>query len=192
LSLFAGHVVCELGDDGCMYAPDLATTCQFASGPAVRAIGWLENGKPIPTGETDPQFLVALRAHATDPCRWLPFAFAGMHFCDLGDCERISGSQCVIVPAPSCLYIAPDLIVHYVEQHSYAPPAEFIAAVLACPEQCSDDYVALLLPFASTFRLDADGVRSIAADAPARRKVHAEAVAERLARDLANRGNFKW
>lgn len=171
-----------------MYTPDLSTSCDLGGGPAVRAIGWLEKGMPFPTGQTDPQFRDALRAHAADPGRWLPVVACGVHFCDLGTCSGIGGAQNVIIPSTSCLYIAPELIVHYVEEHAYAPPAEFVEAVLACPEQSSEAYVALLAPLASTWGMDAATVREIAASAPEWRQRHAEAVA----RELANRGNFKW
>jgi len=98
----------------------------------------------------------------------------------------------VIIPSTTCLYLAPELIVHYAEEHAYAPPAEFIEAVLACPEQSSDAYVALLAPFAGTWQMDAATVRQIAADAPDRRQRHAEAVARDLANRANSQGNFKW
>ena len=171
-----------------MYAPDLSTECECASGPAVRAIGWLEHGQPFDTGSVDPGFLAALKAHVADAGRWLPVISPGVHFCDLGGCGRTGGAHYVIIPAATCVYVAPALVVHYVEHHRYAPPPEFVAAILACPEQSSDAYVELLTPFASTWRLDADGVRRIAATAPGRRKAHAEAEAQRE----ASKGGFKW
>ncbi len=35
------------------------------------------------------------------------------------------------------VYVAPELIVHYIEAHGYRPPDEFIQAVLRCPPQDS-------------------------------------------------------
>jgi hypothetical protein len=164
--------------------PDLAHECAIASGPAVRAVGWLEHGKPFPVGTLDEKFVATLKAHVGDTRRWLPFAVAGPHFCDLGGCERTAGSQNVIFPGETCVYVAPEMIVHYVEAHPYAPPREFIAAVLACPEQSSDDYVAKLLPFGSTWGLAEASVHSIAARAREHRK--------RAAEHAANKGGFKW
>jgi hypothetical protein len=118
----------------------------------------------------------------------MPVASAGFHFCDLGDCNRASGSQFVIIPSTTYLYVAPDLVVHYIEQHQYAPPTEYIDAVLRCPEQSSDAYVDLLVPFAGIWSLDAERVRRIAAGAPNRRKARAEAIAQHQ----SNKGGFKW
>jgi len=36
------------------------------------------------------------------------------------------------------------MILHYVAEHGYAPPEEFITAVLACPPQGSREYLRLL------------------------------------------------
>lgn len=94
----------------------------------------------------------------------------------------------MIIPSTTCVYVAPDLVVHYVEQHQYSPPTEYIAAVLTCPEQSSDAYVDLLAPFAGIWSLDADRVRRIAADAPNRRRAHTEAIAQHE----SNKGGFKW
>ena len=94
----------------------------------------------------------------------------------------------MIIPSTSCVYLAPELVVHYVEEHAYAPPAEFIDAVIACPEQSSEAYVALLLPFANVWQIDAAAVRQVAAGAHEIRRRHAE----EEARILASRGNFKW
>jgi len=110
----------------------------------------------------------------------MPFESAGVHFCDLGGCRRAGGSGVVIIPSRACVYVAPDLVEHYVEQHQYAPPAELVAAVLACPAQSSEAYIDLLLPFARIWSLDGDGVRRIGAEARSRRQPH------------AGEGGFKW
>lgn len=171
-----------------MYAADLAPACQVASGDRVRAIGWLDVDHPFPIGRVEPRFLEQLRFHVADPGRWLAAVSAGVHPCDLGGCAGPAGSQYVVIPSRHFVYVAPDLVVHYVERHEYAPPRDFVDAVLSCPEQSSDEYVDLLLPFAAIWKLDADRLRRIAATAPQRRKAHAEALAQRE----AAKGSFKW
>jgi hypothetical protein len=171
-----------------MYSPDLATECLVAAGSAVRAIGWLELGRAFPTGAVSDAFVSALRAHVTDPGRWLAVACAGSHRCDLGGCDGQRGAQHVVIPSRSCVYVAPDLVVHYVEVHSYCPPQEFIDAVLACPEQSSEAYVELVIPFAKIWNLDEATVRRVASDAPAMRRARADTDA----RQEANKGGFKW
>ena len=159
-----------------MYAPDLATECFCASGPGVRAIGWLEHGHPFTQGAIDPRVSTILRAIIPDAARLVPVVSYGIHLCDLGGCNGEGGSHYLVIPSRDCVYIAPDLIVHYIDAHQYAPPAEFVDAVLACPEQCSDAYVELLLPFVSSWGeyLDADRLRKHAAEAPEKRRHHAE------------------
>jgi hypothetical protein len=45
------------------------------------------------------------------------------------------------------VYVAPELVVHYIESHGYQPPEEFIAAVMACPPQESAEFFGMLRPF---------------------------------------------
>src|SRR5262245_37215055 len=103
-----------------MYAPDLSNKCQVAEGQTVRAVGWLERGRSFTSGSVDQRFLSVLRAHTSDPGRWMPFVSAGVHFCDLGGCARAGGSDFLIIPSITCVYVAPDLVVHYVEKHHYS------------------------------------------------------------------------
>lgn len=42
------------------------------------------------------------------------------------------------------VYIAPGGIIHYIEFHEYAPPAEFITAVLQCPDLTTPEYLEAL------------------------------------------------
>jgi len=39
----------------------------------------------------------------------------------------------LFVPGTGIVYVAPKLILHYIDAHEYQPPAEFCDAVLACP-----------------------------------------------------------
>jgi hypothetical protein len=59
------------------------------------------------------------------------------HWMSIGDGEiRVLGS--------SAIYSAPALIYHYVVEHHYKPPQEFIEAVLTGPTPGSDAHMALL------------------------------------------------
>ncbi len=79
----------------------------------------------------------------------------GLHACDL--CPRhkaATGAANLFVPALAAVFVAPELILHYVTQHSYRPPDEFITAVTNCPPMKSEDYMAAMAlqyqPFQST------------------------------------------
>lgn len=43
------------------------------------------------------------------------------------------GAGIIYVPIRRKLFVAPDLILHYVLEHSYKPPRQFCAALLSCP-----------------------------------------------------------
>lgn len=50
------------------------------------------------------------------------------------------GAHNLYVPAEGCVYVAPSMIAHYVDVHSYEPPAVFWGAVMNCPEMGSETY----------------------------------------------------
>jgi hypothetical protein len=130
-----------------MFYPDLSTECQVDRGEHVRAVGWLSKDHPFPTGTVSPEFLAALRSHLR--AAWQPVYLMGPHFCEF--CPkpkpregRVGGSRNLWIPAVSVVYVAPELVAHYVEAHGYRPPDEFISAVLACPEQDTPAFHQLL------------------------------------------------
>jgi hypothetical protein len=45
------------------------------------------------------------------------------------------------------LFVAPDLVGHYVEEHEYLPSEAFVRAVDGCPEPASPAYFQMLQPF---------------------------------------------
>jgi hypothetical protein len=105
----------------------------------LRAVGWLESGDPIPSGESDPAVYGRLGELLADPFQ--PFACAGKHECSLCLFRPESrGSANLFVPADGFLYVCPELILHYMNVHRYAPPGEFCAALLACPDTRTSDY----------------------------------------------------
>jgi hypothetical protein len=62
------------------------------------------------------------------------------HWLNIGDGEiRVIGK--------SAIYAAPTLIYHYVVEHQYKPPDEFIEAVLKGPSPESEEHKTLLRRF---------------------------------------------
>jgi len=55
------------------------------------------------------------------------------------------GASNFYVPADGCIYVAPSMIAHYVDVHSYEPPAVFWEAVMNCPEMASETYKQALI-----------------------------------------------
>ena len=109
----------------------------------VVCIGWLHPDYPYPQGVVPPEFVLRLREFAL---QW-PESLAalgwdlkrGCHACGYCGQEWRMGS--FGVPAGDRVFYAPALIAHFVERHGYAPPAEFVAAVLSCPLPIAPEYV---------------------------------------------------
>lgn len=116
------------------------------------AVGWLERGHTYPQGSVDEKFFKALLLLCGNP--WQPpVAFAGIHLCSL--CQfagRLAGTSYfgaggaagnanVFIPGETKVFIAPTMIVHYIDAHGYVPPMEFQEAVLKCPEMRSMAYL---------------------------------------------------
>ncbi len=131
---------------------DLTACDYFGSKSKARllAVGWLERGHAYPNGQLDdlrPLF---------ELCRkpWQPTLFLGWHDCSLcdsaegpgsfeADGESVNiGTYNLFVPdLPSdCIYVAPTMILHYIEAHNYLPPEGFLEAVQCCPKMGSDEY----------------------------------------------------
>jgi hypothetical protein len=106
----------------------------------LRAVGWLQRGKPFATGPVDPAVLERLIDFAKDPVD--PVFFFGVHFCDLcpPGCGAFSHRN-VFIPFEDMLLVCPQGIVHYIEAHAYQPPTVFCEAVLSCPPRQSEQYM---------------------------------------------------
>ena len=130
------------------FFPDLGTETQIACGPLIRAIGWLDE-RPFASGHS-PKALADRLAlfrenwgYCVDALRW-PVAGGG-HTCDW--CGTHGDSANIAVPGVGVLYVAPGMVGHYVRDHSYLPPEEFIEAVLSAPLPGSSEYFVATAPF---------------------------------------------
>src|SRR5262249_31720659 len=76
---------------------------------------------------------------------WI-WSFMGTHNCsiciaELGASPKLVGSsENIFMPGINSVYIAPGGIKHYVSEHSYLPPLQFIEAVFACPQVDSPEF----------------------------------------------------
>lgn len=129
-----------------MFIEDLSTSAYFARGDNIRAVGWLEAGHPYQQGAVPNDFVARLKQHIGTA--YQPMLFMGFHRCSLClEGQRKVGYHNLLIPTNQLLYVAPQLVIHYIEDHGYQPPQEFIEAVMACPEQESVPYTALLRQF---------------------------------------------
>src|SRR5690606_7727103 len=108
----------------------------------VLTVGWLQEGHEYPKGEVGDETIAKLNALLESPKTHV-LRGKGFHECDLCTIEQrvypsykereiALGSAELWVPAPDgVIYAAPTLIIHYIEDHGYRPPDEFIEAVKA-------------------------------------------------------------
>ncbi|GAA2407873.1 hypothetical protein GCM10010420_39980 [Streptomyces glaucosporus] len=92
-------------------------------------IGWLglELGIPAEEGGVSAEVLDALKVELKKPRSVSP----GVHeceFCSSGEPMQGNG-ELHIYSADGKVYSAPTMIVHYIEDHGYAPPVQFVEAV---------------------------------------------------------------
>ncbi|MFE0099856.1 hypothetical protein [Streptomyces sp. NPDC059009] len=121
------------------YAPDTVP-----SGTVALNVGWLERDTAFQVGETPAGFLESLLRVTRD----YPAAkMRGWHRCSLphendeaaypyrvrlADVHiALGGAEVRVYTPEGKLLSAPDLVYHYVKDHNYLPPEEFIEAVLS-------------------------------------------------------------
>ena len=104
--------------------------------PKTYNIGWLDNKNLYPTGNTSDTFIDCLFEICCSPVAQT----RGWHscpFCDEYPVEihknnqtLVLGSAEIMVQGREIVYMAPNLIGHYVDAHKYCPPTDFIDAVV--------------------------------------------------------------
>ena len=133
------------------YYADLSPCDYFGMDVRLVAVGWLDPAHPHAQGEVDETVVAKLVALAANP--WEPASCAGHHACPFfrfsggpatfehDGVSVVMGASNVFVPAQDRVYVTPSLVLHYIDAHGYAPPQEFVDAVLACPQMRSMDYL---------------------------------------------------
>ena len=126
-----------------MYYPDLSLYTYIRNDepyPTLN-IGWLDGSHIYPNGQVSETFLDRLWIY----CQSLIYLSLGYHECDfchedLGVSVWNNGKQLVLGSAEirvigkrGIAYAAPNMIYHYIVDHQYLPPSEFIQAVLESP-----------------------------------------------------------
>jgi hypothetical protein len=124
-------------------------------------VGWLSDAHPFDIGETSQEFKERLFTFCLD--KFVVQIARGFHVCELcapqsaerwyKESESRYGKQaywCSIgngeirVIDKAVVYAAPTLIYHYIVEHQYRPPDEFIDAVLSGPQPDTEEHKSLL------------------------------------------------
>lgn len=122
------------------YYPDLSEYSYTSTSEPMLNVGWLAQGGEFSEGKVDAEVWDELVCLASNPlnvmrglhdCEFcslespirLPSAYSSRGFASLGTGEiRVRGDD-------GRQYVAPTLLLHYIETHHYLPPEEFIQAV---------------------------------------------------------------
>jgi hypothetical protein len=107
------------------YIPDFSEQVFFPAkqdtGRETRSIGWL--GDHVPNrGAVGPAAKAGIRYFRTAHRRGDPFR--GIHLCEI--CKKVIGRGEFFIDLGGVRYILPQMVVHYIEDHGYAPPNEFL------------------------------------------------------------------
>lgn len=131
------------------FFPDLGTESMVAAGDHVRSIGWLHPEFPYTKGQVTNDFLARLKQfveQSSDSADALFFgALGGFHTCEF--CGGSHGIANFGVPCDGILFVAPEMVVHYIEEHQYRPPDVFVNAVMHSPLPESEEYQLITEPF---------------------------------------------
>jgi hypothetical protein len=134
-----------------MYIPDLSFRFVRNTQPELEmlSVGWLDNRHAYNQGATTEEF----RKHLFHFCLYPILQTRGTHHCEfcqpkphyaayakLDGQELWMGSAEIRVVHKGKVYAAPNLIYHYVVEHNYKPPDEFIEAVLHGLSPDSEEY----------------------------------------------------
>jgi hypothetical protein len=107
------------------------------------AVGWLDRSAEYPRGAVPVEFVERLR----ELCRNGVNRTRGVHRCTLCDSGADGLAPWTTVPSASggfmvgsaeirvttlsgVTYASPDMVIHYVEEHAYRPPDDYIEGVL--------------------------------------------------------------
>lgn len=107
--------------------------------PGVKAVGWLSGNYSYPKGPLAPSTIAKLRTltltrsvNQTRGFHQCPFCSSREPKVKEGKLTRCLGSAEIWLPRVAGGYFAaPDLLLHYVENHAYMPPAELVESLEA-------------------------------------------------------------
>lgn len=146
-----------------MFFNDLSDYSYYLKKPVsnVKNVGWLDTNHVFPVGKSSKRFLLKLERIISSQgvTNVHVNQIRGVHVCALSkSCQHVVvgngkvglGSSEVWIPSDDGQYFfsAPSLIFHYIRDHDYLPPQEFIDAVekmsLEIPFNAQEKYIDLV------------------------------------------------
>ena len=131
--------------------PYTGCDCDQAIGLDPLAVGFLTRKRPFPTGKPPAGFAKKLLTYchpAKTVCHTMgkrksPFDNRHIEVEIDGETVTLGGAEIRIIGEEE-IYAAPDLIYHYVVEHQYLPPKEFVKAVMEGPSADASEFRALV------------------------------------------------
>lgn len=137
--------------------------------PPTLNVGWLSGEVSFPRGDTPAEFRARLKTLAEFGRTQVTRGFHTCEFCpselDFEATPR-GAAEIRAVGADGTRFAAPSLIEHFVAEHCYSPPAEFVAAVLRTANLEVEDAWAKDLCLACDSGLRRTKTRAVVADGP--------------------------
>lgn len=113
-------------------------------------IGWLDNEHSYQHGRVDDNVLRIIWEYL----HFRVLRLRGFHTCELcvprinapisvkkdDETIQLGSSEIRVIGNNGKMYASPDLIYHYIADHNYKPPEEFLQAVLNGPKPDSEEY----------------------------------------------------
>ena len=125
-----------------MYYPDFSPYCYIerTAAPNILNIGWLESPHPFPRNKASEALLDALFQkclHMVNPtrghhqCQFCDVPTRGVEVSRNGKNVWLGSAEIRVKAKDGMIYAAPNLIYHYVLEHDYDPPQEFVEALFS-------------------------------------------------------------
>lgn len=125
------------------YFPDLSEYRYLSGEPAMLNVGWLDSEHSFPVGSVVAEAVTRLLVLAREPMN----VMRGMHSCELCDQEPpivmeapvpgrtvlLGTGEVHVRGSGGLVYAAPTLIAHYIAEHRYLPPSDFLDGLTAHP-----------------------------------------------------------
>jgi len=126
---------------------------------SVKSVGWLESGYAFRIQEPQPTLLDAIWKY----CSILVSPTRGLHVCSFCELAHntfsrhgirlvLGSAEIVVFDAKGNAYAAPNLVYHYILEHQYCPPDEFLQAIETGPSPGSQEYSDLLVRLGLVWR----------------------------------------
>jgi hypothetical protein len=118
-----------------MYFPDLTPYADYDQpGHRIFRVGWLEKSEMFETAEPPECVVDSLKKQLSFRVLRTRGRFR-CHLCkrreylELDEYKQTLGSAQIWIENGQVTYACPDMIIHYIEEHHYKPPAAFLTAL---------------------------------------------------------------